>query len=554
MKTSIASCIFLALLVSSLSAQSVLISGQLLDKDTDEAIPYASLRVAGTGVGTVSNILGEFSLSIPISSIHQRLQISCLGYADQEIPLSSFREAEKKIILLKEQTFTLDEVVIYSTDVTAKELLELAFEHVKDNYPQKGYLLNTFYRHYCKEGNVYGRLIEAAIDLYDKKGYRKPVKNPSKKFGVKFKQLRRSVDFTSISGFSHSAHALPVVLRMDVVGYKNFQVFAEKEPKNIDFFFEDTTYFQGEVVYVVRAESKKPSYHHTMDFYISADNFAILRYEQVSNSSHTFKSTTTSWKGKHVFNYQLYQGKYYLEHSLDEARRITQERDSLGQIIHTSDHFHHVELMVNEIQTQHFQKVDGEMPTESTLAAIPYDPNFWNNYTVLQATPLEQGIKQDLEARISLEDQFSGDDRTGQLSEIQDELMSQKLERMLTINTNQPTLLCFWDSHYKPGLKELLFARKLAKEYGETDIRVRLIFISLDRNEADWDAAIRKYRLYAGQHMRLAKGVNAGIARKYGVTGSPYFVLMDKRQNIIIQGAELPKRSHIDDLMGRLGD
>lgn len=542
------------LLIASVHAQPLVIKGQLIDEVSGAAVPYATIRLDGTGQGTISNSLGEFTLKLSHASPQQSLQISCLGYSDQTIRLSAFEHETLTVIQLREQVFSLEEVVIYSTDITAQEMLQLAIDHIPDNYPQHSYVLNTFYRHYCKEGNVYGRLIEAAIDLYDKKGYKKAVKNPGKKFGVKFRQLRRSIDFTNISGYSHKAHALPSALRMDVAAYKNFESLAKQDKSYINFYFEDTTYYQGKVVYVVRSESRRKTRSIISDFYISADDFAILRYEQEHNSTYRSRTVKTNWKGKHILSYQPYQGKYYLGHSLDEGWRFTQDLDSTGEVLNTDDHYHHVELMVNEIQTKSYKKLSGSMPDEAELAAIPYDPGFWNTYTVLQATPLEQDIQQDLEARISLDDQFRGDDRTGKLSQIQDEMMTRRLDRMLATQGNQPILLCFWDSNYKPGLKELLFAKKLAKEYSGTNVRASLIFISLDRNEAEWDAAIRKYRLYLGQHLRLAKGLQAGIAKRYGVTGSPYFVLMDKSKSIILQGSELPKRSQIGDLMERLGD
>ena len=528
------------------------ITGLLLDQQNGEPVPYAVIRLSGTGIGAISNQLGEFSLSLPIFSTPPYLEISCLGYEQLRVAVSSFSTGQQQVIRLKEQAFTLDAVFIYPVDLSPEQLVEQAFRNIRNNYPQEAYVLNTFYRHYCKEQGVYGRLIEGAVDLYDKSGYRKRKRNPGKKFGVRMKQLRRSIDFTSLSGFSHAPISLFTTLQKDVAGYKEYTSQLWDNQDDVSFSFRDTTYYQGKVVYVVRCEPRKRRRNYLYDLYISADDFAILRMEEQYSGSYYSKRRRVLRIERYVTTYQLYQGRYYLGHLLNEGSRTDTQLDSLGNVLHSSDHQHHVELMVNQIRTSGIQPFEGSEPTQEQMAAIPYDPKFWEGYTVLKATPLEQDIEQDLANRISLEKQFQGYNQQDKLIEIQDQLMSSKLDNLLDRYTGQPVLLCFWDSDYKPGLKEILFARKLAKEYADTKLSIGLVFLSLDRSEVAWSEAIRKYRLYAGHHIRLAKGAKASISQRYGVSGSPFFVLLDQDRKPIIQGAELPKRSTIDELVEEL--
>lgn len=549
----IISIVFLLFCFSSLSAQSIELLGQLLDQNSGEPVPYASIRLSHTGYGTISNAEGEFSLSLSSVQPTDFLEISCIGYADLRLPISDFVDGEKKKILLQDQPFTLDEVFIYPVELDARQLVYLAFKHIKDNYATEEYILKTFYRHYCKEQGVYGRLIEGAIDLYDEKGYRKKRKHPGKKFGVRMNQLRRSIDFTSLSGFRHAPISLFATLQKDVVAYQRYSSILLADDPTLEFSFQDTTYYQGKVVYVVRCtpqNKRRAGYFY--DLYISADDFVMLRAdEQLTGSFYSEKRQVIRVE-RYVTTYQSYQGRYYLSHVLNEGKRTDQRFDSLGQVVHRSDHYHHVELMVNEIQTSNVRAFEGGEPSQAKMAEMPYDPSFWKNYTVLKATPLEEEIRHDLAQRVSLEEQFRQYNEQDKLVEIQDQLMITKLDNLLRRYQGQPVLLCFWDSGYKPGLKELLFARKLAKEYSDVDLSMGLIFLSLDKSEAEWNATIRKYRLFAGQHIRLAKGLQSALAQRYRVRSSPHFVLLDSAGKVIIEGSELPKRSQIDDLMQEL--
>ena len=69
-------------------------SGQMLkliDKLTRKPIAYASIGIAGKEIGTVSNIDGKFSLTIPQTHILDTITISCIGYEAIQIPVKIFQ-------------------------------------------------------------------------------------------------------------------------------------------------------------------------------------------------------------------------------------------------------------------------------------------------------------------------------------------------------------------------------------------------------------------------------------------------------------------------------
>ncbi|MDR1645069.1 MAG: TonB-dependent receptor [Tannerellaceae bacterium] len=97
---------------------SVTIRGNVTD-ESGESIIGANIQVAGTTLGTVTDIDGNFELSVPPNAI---LRISYVGYLTQEVRLTSGRTTYN--IVLREDSETLEEVVVIGygsmkkTDIT----------------------------------------------------------------------------------------------------------------------------------------------------------------------------------------------------------------------------------------------------------------------------------------------------------------------------------------------------------------------------------------------------------------------------------------------------
>lgn len=81
------------------------VSGTVVDA-TGEAVIGASVMVKGTSNGTITDIDGNFKISVNSKSV---LIISYIGYITQEIPVANQNNIK---IVLKDDTQTLDEVVV----------------------------------------------------------------------------------------------------------------------------------------------------------------------------------------------------------------------------------------------------------------------------------------------------------------------------------------------------------------------------------------------------------------------------------------------------------
>lgn len=87
------------------------VSGSVTDGVTGESLPFVSVIVLGTTIGTTSNVDGYFSL-LDVPTDTQTLVVSYLGYGSQRIHLSPEVDATQLMVELEPAGTTLGEVVV----------------------------------------------------------------------------------------------------------------------------------------------------------------------------------------------------------------------------------------------------------------------------------------------------------------------------------------------------------------------------------------------------------------------------------------------------------
>lgn len=105
----------LFLFSSEVLAQSLSISGKVIDKNSQEPVIGASVLIEGTSNGTITDLDGNFMLSnVPSKG---SLVVSYIGYATQTLPINGRTSFS---VVLAEDTETLDEVVVIGYGVQKK--------------------------------------------------------------------------------------------------------------------------------------------------------------------------------------------------------------------------------------------------------------------------------------------------------------------------------------------------------------------------------------------------------------------------------------------------
>lgn len=540
-------------LLSVAFAQNINLRGEVRVAEGWDPIPYAVIRLPGTSLGSVANAEGSFTLSVPPEYFQpdQRIEVSSLGYQTVQLPITELSRARINLLRLPDQAYVLSEVFILATELTPAQMVAQAFRKLPDNYPAEPYLMRTFYRHYCQENGRYGRLIEAALDLYDREGHGQLVDGPDDKIEVRLNQLRRSLDFTRLAAYQHAPIALFRTLANDPASYPT-PLSRTVDRAKMTFRIADTTIYQGQPVLMIHADGSYRGWRYLADIYLVVGCWAIVKLEEHWARTEEKRHLRVNLTNHFVTSYQPLGDRWVLSRQLNEGRREELSLDDEGQVWHRRTHQHRVELMVNEVLTEGFTPFTGPEPYERLMQQVKYDPGFWENYTVLASTPLENRIEKDLSARWDLEQQFLSFNRDPDAPEVQELRAERQLQQLQADYAGYPMLLVFWDHAYEPSWRDLWRVRRLLQKAPQDPLG--LVFISLDEDQGLWQRAIREKKLTVGEHLRLGQGLRSPLAQRYGVSEVPYLVVLDRSQKVLWQGSQWPSHREVEAIMAQWGE
>lgn len=102
--------LFIIFLPGIVSSQSY--KGMVLTDDTREGIGFVNVGIIGKNIGTVTDQLGNFSLSLDGRYDNDSLRFSLIGYVPRSFLVRDFKENRVREILMKRKLFNLDEVTV----------------------------------------------------------------------------------------------------------------------------------------------------------------------------------------------------------------------------------------------------------------------------------------------------------------------------------------------------------------------------------------------------------------------------------------------------------
>ena len=111
------SIIFISFLTHSFG-QSTIIHGIITNEKTETPLPFVNLGIPSKGIGTVTNVNGEYTFTVPNSN--DSILISLLGFYSKKISTEDFIKSPN--IGLKEKVFQLREVVIKGSELKHKTI------------------------------------------------------------------------------------------------------------------------------------------------------------------------------------------------------------------------------------------------------------------------------------------------------------------------------------------------------------------------------------------------------------------------------------------------
>lgn len=548
-------CIVFTLTVQAQQNGVRIVEGVLTDSKTKEPIAFATIGILGSALGTSSNADGHFSFKVPAewNTPKLKIKISSIGYDNLtlENPLG-FQKIE-----MNPSVTVLRETVIFNSNTTPASIVKKAFSNVKKNYNTKPFVYQSFYRHYCKEDTTYGRLIEAATEVYKRKGYKAQQARVGDKDELRVRQLRRSVDRTKVNQ-THVPIALNSITATDFAGFQAkrtsaFSFLVPQDPsivkaylKQTDFTLEGITHFDDHEVYKITYRIKPKdtltgagywsNARHTGTLYINTKDYAFVKVETLREAMRDTVQTTSLYK--------KYENKYYLYHSVKDMTQVMTLPDKS-----TFSHWSHVESITTDIQLKDFEKFKGKQPSHDELLAIKYDSVFWKTYNILEATPLEDKIVNDIAGDKTLDQEFLAYGSSEQAQVIDTRNQEAKFNDLLKNSVDKLVYIDFWASWCGPCIAQMPYSKALVEKYKD---QIVFVYVSIDANRIAWQQAVKQFQLEQPGVHHFHFGTHSDASAIFDIRSIPRYILVDKAGNYVDLNAKRPSDPSLEKDFERL--
>ena len=390
----------LIFLSSTLFAQTITISAQVVDRDSKEPLTFESIGIKNRPISTITNLQGEFDFHIPAEFRNDILVINMLGYHSYEVPAWTLTE-NKNLIELTKSTQILDEVIV-SDSLRGGEILSIALSRIESNHPMKPFIMDGFYRDIKEVGGTYVSLLEAAVRIFDE-DYQAPRNKFKLRERVALQEVRRSLGYENkFTAYFDEGNLLEDILLHNNIRYRQFP---EEEIFFNGMVREKDSYYNEHDVYVI---SQK--YDYDLTIYVDKGTYGIIHLEYENNNQEIIKKrrglVSKFVNLKRVIDFKSFNGKLYLNYITLDSKINWYDNKTDELRFETQLH---QQLLINKVypETEEYVGTTEKMKNYGLqYQDLPYNKTFWDNYNVIKESPLDRKIIEDLEKEISLDKQF----------------------------------------------------------------------------------------------------------------------------------------------------
>jgi hypothetical protein len=366
------------------------ITGKIIDDETSEPLPFATIALKNRGKGTVSNNNGDFGLKITHELVNDTLSISYLGYLGREIPVKK-AFGNNLTISMKKEFISIPEIIIKNQN--PQEIMSRAFKAIPRNYGVTPALMTGFYREGVMKKSELQTYSEAVLQIY-KSAYS----------GTLFRDQIKVYKSRKIENTDRS-DTLAIRLKaglstcLELDGAKNIFDFLPTAGMNdYSYRLTDIVTYDNETAYVIefvqRDTVELPLFKGVI--YINTVDYAMLNAEFEINQKlihkmkNSFISSTTrgfdTWpvSVKYSVSYRKMKDRYFLNHVRGDLIFSSSQKKRL---FHTQFKVF-FELAITETELKNVTRFDREelAPIHSIFSKTisNYDPLFWGNQDFLR--------------------------------------------------------------------------------------------------------------------------------------------------------------------------
>lgn len=124
--------LILSLLSIGQNEDNMVIRGTIIDKNTNEVLPYANIVILQKYKGTVSNEKGGFSFDLSPFSLEDTISFQYIGYKSQKMLVH--QATSEMTIYLEEDMINLSEAFVYGNPPNPKDIIKKVVENRDQNY------------------------------------------------------------------------------------------------------------------------------------------------------------------------------------------------------------------------------------------------------------------------------------------------------------------------------------------------------------------------------------------------------------------------------------
>lgn len=403
------------------SAQSqITLKGIIIDKATNEPLPFATITVPQSKISVVTNEAGEFQFHIPPDNKEAQVQISYLGYKTIKLKVSEINPDVVTSFRMESQIQQLKEVEIKEKkgDTPADEIVDRAIRNIRYNYPREKTLYYGYYRDFISPAWTvsYQNLMEAALVMEDR-GFQT---NDFSRTKIKLEQLRYNPDRLVDSTFNQvydgknkfipyasvdeaKANELALLKGCDPIRNHKIPSFSFVDILDLNFtynhkfFYESITEEDSIEIYCIRFEKYTRTFSNQSHFnvngkiYISSDTYAILKF------NYTITCLTPTYTGKYLdvkLEYKNYNNKYYLSYLSLMNYFVLKNYTTANQV--SKPYFQYRELFINKIVNEPFEPLLREEVIDKKASLltnkVPVKEGFWDHYNYTGIPKLEEQV------------------------------------------------------------------------------------------------------------------------------------------------------------------
>jgi len=387
------------------------ISGRIIDIETKEPLPFATINIQDTQIGVVTNQEGFFDFSFSSDYQKDSLTTSMVGYESLTLSIHSLLNKETIELSMKTKPYVLKEVVVTSGEaLTAKAIIELVRKNIVNHYPQKPFNMEGFYRDYKIEDGKCVGLLEASVIIADK-GYKKAANPHSLQEKVKLHQVRKSLNSDFKANVLVNFNVMKGFLSLNDIRYRH-RWLSKRWRKHHQYEKEGYTTINDRLMYIIKATSKD----WVFKIYVDTENYLVPKIEMdyvwedgvYENEWTLYDSIRLEQRwAKETLEFQEIEGVWLPKFHIFQTENITYDLHTNEQLVVTEVRqeflVHRIEL--NKEKIVKADRMDEDEPLH--LQVPPYDAEFWKNYNVIKLNPRDERLIQDLEESMKLEEQFS---------------------------------------------------------------------------------------------------------------------------------------------------